>query len=78
MLPARLSDRLRLLRWAMPAMIAVVAALYQLGPARYVHDNYGGWSHLSAVSFWLTLVLVVAIDAGVQDRDPARLGVDSR
>ncbi len=45
MLPARLSDRLRLLQWALPAAITVLAALYQLGPARYVHDHFGAWSH---------------------------------
>ncbi len=41
MLPTRLSDRLRLLQWALPAAITVLAALYQLGPARYVHDHFG-------------------------------------
>ncbi len=48
MLPAKLSNRLRLLQWALPAAITLLAALYQLGPARYVHDNFGAWSH-----FWL-------------------------
>ena len=45
MLPARLSDRLRLLQWVLPAAITILAACYQLGPARYVHDNYGAWAH---------------------------------
>jgi transcriptional regulator len=45
MLPARLSDRLRLLQWALPGAITVLAVLYQLGLARYVHDNFGAWSH---------------------------------
>ena len=36
MLPAKLSDRLRLLQWVAPITITVVAAIYQLGPARYV------------------------------------------
>ena len=30
-LPARLSDRLRLLQWALPAIITLLAALYQRG-----------------------------------------------
>ncbi len=45
MLPAKLSDRLRLLQWVLPAAIIILAAFYQLGPARYVHDNYGAWAH---------------------------------
>src|SRR5512143_221922 len=45
MLPAKLSDRLHLLQWVLPATITVLAAFYQLGPARYVHDNYGDWAH---------------------------------
>ncbi len=45
MLPVRLSDRLRLLQWVLPATITILAAFYQLGPARYVHDNYGDWAH---------------------------------
>src|SRR3990172_1096764 len=68
MLPTRLSDRLRLLQWALPAAITVLAALYQLGPARYVHDNFGTWSHYGLEVFfygttgpivmWLILRLV--------------------
>jgi len=68
MLPAKLSDRLRLLQWALPAAITVLAALYQLGPARYVHDYFGAWSHYALEVFfygttgpivmWLILRLV--------------------
>ncbi len=68
MLPAKLSDRLRLLQWALPAAITVLAALYQLGPARYVHDHFGAWSHYALEVFfygttgpivmWLILRLV--------------------
>ncbi len=45
MLSAKLSDRLRLLQWALPVFITALAAFYQFGPARYVHDNFGAWSH---------------------------------
>ena len=39
MLSAKLSDRLRLLRLALPLGIALVTAFYQLGLARYVHNQ---------------------------------------
>lgn len=45
MLPNKLSDRLRLMHWALPAAIAILAAVYQIGPARYVHENFGPWAH---------------------------------
>lgn len=48
----KLSDRLGLLQWALPAAITVLAALYQLGPARYVHDNFGTWSHYGLEVFF--------------------------
>src|SRR5512143_2147924 len=47
MLPNKLSDRLRLIHWALPAAIALFAAIYQIGPARYVHENFGPWAHYS-------------------------------
>ena len=52
MLPARLSDRLHLLQWVLPAAIAILAAFYQFGPARYVHDNYGAWAHYALEVFF--------------------------
>jgi signal transduction histidine kinase len=45
MLPSKLSDRLRLMQWALPATIALSAAVYQLGPARFFHERYGDWAH---------------------------------
>lgn len=51
MLPYKLSDRLRLLQWLLPVIVLAVAALYQLGPARFVHNNYGAWAH-----FWLEIL----------------------
>lgn len=33
--------RLTLLRWLVPISFSVVAIIYQLGPARWVHDTYG-------------------------------------
>ena len=43
--PNKLSDRLRLMHWALPAAIALLAAIGQIGPARYVHEHYGDWAH---------------------------------
>ncbi len=51
MLPHKLSDRLRLLQWLLPVIVMAVAALYQLGPARYVHNTYGAWAH-----YWLEIL----------------------
>jgi signal transduction histidine kinase len=45
MLPNKLSDRLRLMHWTLPAAIALFAAVYQIGPARYAHEHYGDWAH---------------------------------
>lgn len=45
MLPAKVSDRLQLLRWALPLGIVLMAVLYQLGPAHYVYDHYGHEIH---------------------------------
>jgi len=68
LLPVRLSHRLRLIQWALPAAIALVAVVYQFGPARLVHDRFGDWSHYSLevlfyatagpASIWLTLRVV--------------------
>ena len=41
MLPAKVSDRLRLLQWALPLGIGLMAVLYQFGPAHFVFDHYG-------------------------------------
>lgn len=41
----KLSDRLRLMHWTLPAAIALLAAVYQIGAARYVHEQYGDWAH---------------------------------
>ena len=40
-----LRQRLSVLRWALPVSFAILAALYQLGPARWVHDYYGHVFH---------------------------------
>ncbi len=41
----KLSDRLRVLQWALPAIIIGLAAVYQLGPAYYIHRRFGEWAH---------------------------------
>ena len=41
----RVSDRVRLLRWTLPLGIGLVALLYQVGPARWVHDHFGHVVH---------------------------------
>jgi len=68
MLPTKLSDRIRLLRWAFPFAISVFATLYQLVLARWVHDTYDDAAHFGVeilfystagplLAFWvLTLI----------------------
>lgn len=68
MLPDKLSDRLQLLQWLLPIAVMAVAASYQLGPARFVHERYGMWSHFvleitffgtaGPVFLWLTFRVV--------------------
>ena len=45
MLPEKLSVRLHLLQRWLPLTVMAVAALYQVGPARYIHDRFGDWAH---------------------------------
>ena len=68
MLPNKLSDRLRLMHWTLPAAIALFAAAYQIGAARYVHEHYGAWAHygmevflygtMAPIVIWFVLGLV--------------------
>jgi signal transduction histidine kinase len=45
MLPEKLSERLHVLQRLLPIAVMVIAALYQFGPARFIHDRYGDWAH---------------------------------
>ncbi len=68
MLPVTLSERVRLLRWAIPLTLVVLVAVYQLGVARWVHDQYSDPAHFGleilfyatagpGLAFWvLTLI----------------------
>src|SRR5512134_3651563 len=66
--PNKLSDRLRLMHWTLPAAIALFTAVYQIGPARYVHEHYGDWAHygmevflygtMAPIVMWFVLGLV--------------------
>lgn len=68
MLPDKLSDRLHLLQRWLPIAVMAVATLYQLGPARYIHNHYGDWAHYALeilfygtsgpVFIWLTMRVV--------------------
>ncbi len=51
MLPHKLSDRLYLLQRLLPIAVIAVAAIYQLGLARLIHDRYGDWAH-----YWLEIL----------------------
>ncbi|HEY3291106.1 MAG TPA: sensor histidine kinase [Anaerolineae bacterium] len=44
-MPAKLSDRLRLLQWTVPLLIICLAVFHQLGPARWVNESLGEWAH---------------------------------
>ena len=68
MLPEKLSDRLQLLQRLLPIAVMAVAASYQLGPARLIHDRFGDWAHYGLevlfygtagpVFLWVTLRVV--------------------
>lgn len=45
MFPSNVSDRMKLLQWAMPLTISALAAVYQLTAVRFVHDLYGHVIH---------------------------------
>ena len=68
MLPNKLSDRLQLMHWTLPAAIGLLAVVYQVGAARYVHATYGDWPHygmevflygtMAPVALWFVLDIV--------------------
>ena len=61
MLPNKLSDRLRLMHWVLPAAIALLAAVYQIGLARYVHDHYGDLAHYGMEVFLYAAIAPIAM-----------------
>jgi len=61
MFPNKLSDRLRLIRWALPAAIALLAAVYQIGFARYVHEHYGDLAHYAMEVFLYAIIAPIAM-----------------
>lgn len=44
---ANLKQRINLLSWMLPLSFAALAILYQVGPARWVHDNFGEAFHFA-------------------------------
>lgn len=65
MLSARLSDRIRLLRWALPLTLGVISTLYQLGPARWVHDTFSHSLHYGVEILLYGLIGPLAVYAAV-------------
>lgn len=51
MFPSTLSARLRLMRWVLPAAIALLGLIYQLALARYVQSHYGNEIHFAQEIF---------------------------
>lgn len=45
---AALQQRLRRLKWWIPAALIVIVAIYELGPARWIHDQFGTDMHFIA------------------------------
>jgi PAS domain S-box-containing protein len=51
-----LQQRIAILRWALPLLVATLAVVYQLGPARWVHDTYGHDVHyVVEIMFYATV-----------------------
>lgn len=61
MLPNRLSARLRLIRWVLPAIIALFGAMYQVAVARYVQQQYGDVIHYGVEILLYSLIYPVLI-----------------
>lgn len=61
MLPNKLSNRLRLMHWALPTAIALLASVYQIGLARYVHEIFGDWAHYGMEVFLYAAIAPIAI-----------------
>src|SRR3990172_5439220 len=52
----KLSDHIRLLRWALPLALGLLSVLYQLGPARWVHDAFSHSLHYGIEILFYALV----------------------
>src|SRR3990172_7793195 len=60
MFPSTISKRMQLLQWAMPLAIAISAAVFQLGPVRFIHDQFGHSIHWTIeVLFYSTVGPIV-------------------
>ncbi len=55
-----LKQRVAVLRWALPFIFAMLAALYQLGPARWVHDYSHSLHFVVEILFFSTVGPVLA------------------
>ena len=61
MFPNKLSEKFRLIHWALPAAIAVLAAFYQIVFARLVHEHYGDLAHYSMEVILYAVIAPVAL-----------------
>jgi len=61
MFPKKISDKLRLIHWALPAAIAILAAVYQIVLARYVHERYGDLAHYGMEVILYALIAPIAL-----------------
>ena len=78
-----LKQRITILRWVLPVTFAVMAMLFQLGPARLVHDYYGHALHYGVeivfyatagplLAFWTLTRLSHWLDEKEQSEQQAR------
>src|SRR5512134_1037600 len=73
-----LRRRVAVLRWTLPLSFALVAALYQWGFARWVHDTYGDLVHFgveilfySTVGPLLAFLILTLIGRWLDDKERA-------
>lgn len=59
------SQRLSILRWALPAALGLLSVLYQLGPARWVHDLFSHSLHYGVEILFYGLVGPMAVFVAV-------------
>ncbi len=73
MLLAKPTDHIRRLQWTLPFAIGILLVLYEIGPARWIHDVYGAATYfgidllfflaiIPLVSFWLLGRVAHSID----------------
>lgn len=66
MVQINLSNRMKLLQWAMPLGIGLMAAVFQLGPVRLIHDSFGHSIHWTVEVFFYSTTGPIVVWLGLR------------